>query len=141
MRVVQPLEESSVTTLREAIQNHPMSRVRQRAQGILLSHRNYSIKQIADIFEVDRDTVTHWLNGWEEGGLCGLYDAPRAGRLPILNAEDLPAVKKYLEEEPRQLKQVQAQLSEAVQKTFSTATLKRYVKKNWGGCINVVEDR
>ena len=26
----------------------------------------YTIEQIADIFEVDRDSVSHWLNRWED---------------------------------------------------------------------------
>jgi transposase len=46
----------------------------------LLSAKGYSLDQVADIFEADRDTVSHWLDDWQAQGLEGLRDAPKPGR-------------------------------------------------------------
>ena len=43
------------------MRNHPSQRTKARAHAILLSARRYSINQIADIFAVDRETVSSWL--------------------------------------------------------------------------------
>jgi transposase len=55
-----------------------------RAQAILLSEKGFAINQLADIFEVDRDTVSLWLDWWAEYEFDGLADDPRSGRPPIL---------------------------------------------------------
>ena len=65
-------------------------RTRVRAHAILLSYRKYSIDDIADIFDVHRDTISRWLDSWHEQGIAGLYDAPKPGR---------PRVKSNCEEE------------------------------------------
>ena len=56
----------------------PVFRVRQRAHAILLSAKDYRIDQLVDIFEVDRDTITRWLDRWDEDRFDGLEDAPRS---------------------------------------------------------------
>jgi len=56
-----------------------------RCRAMLLSHKGYSINDLADIFEVDRDTITNWINRYEFEGISGLKDEPRSGRPPKLN--------------------------------------------------------
>ncbi|MCA1617603.1 MAG: helix-turn-helix domain-containing protein, partial [Acidobacteria bacterium] len=64
------------------MRNHSSHRTRMRAHAILLSARRYSINQIADIFAVDRETVTSWLARWEESGTDALDDDSKSGRPP-----------------------------------------------------------
>jgi len=36
-----------------------------RAHATLLSDRGYAVDRIADIYEVDRESVSTWLDRWE----------------------------------------------------------------------------
>jgi transposase len=129
MKFVVALSEAERATLREALKYGPSARMRQRAQAVYLSSRGYRLEQLAELFEVDRDTVSRWLDSWEAQGLRGLYDAPRAGRPLLLNEAEQQQVQHWVEEEPRQLKQVQARLEAHTGKAASLKTLKRLLKK------------
>jgi hypothetical protein len=75
-------------------------RLRERAQAILLSERGYRVEALADLFEVNRDTVSFWLERWisrgsEETMEAALSDAFKCGRpckLPPLAREELQAL-------------------------------------------------
>lgn len=129
MKFVAALSEAERETLREALKYGPSARVRQRAQAVYLSSRGYRLEHLAELFEVDRDTVSSWLDGWDERGVRGLYDAPRAGRPLLLSEPEQQQVRRWVDAEPRQLKHVQAQLEAHTGKTASLKTLKRVLKK------------
>ncbi len=63
-------------------------RIRMRAHSILLSAKGYTIEIIADIFQAARDTVSSWIDRWEQSGVNGLSDLPRSGRPPLLTDEE-----------------------------------------------------
>ena len=75
-------------------------RLRQRAQAILLSSRGYRVEALAALFEMDRDTVSFWLERWIERGSedsieSALSDAVKSGRPSKLDEtlrEDLLAL-------------------------------------------------
>ncbi|MCW5969749.1 MAG: helix-turn-helix domain-containing protein [Blastocatellales bacterium] len=46
-----------------------------------MSERRYSINEIADIYQTDRDRVSQWLDWWEQYEFEGLDDDPRSGVL------------------------------------------------------------
>lgn len=69
-------------------------RERVRAQAVLLSSRGMSLKMLSTIFEVDRDTVSGWLDRFLEGGVAHLRDAPKPGRPSKLS----PAARQMLHE-------------------------------------------
>src|SRR5947209_15826876 len=87
-RSIKPLSAEQRTTLKQLMQAHPNHRVRMRAHAVLLSDRRYSLDQIADIFEVDRDTVRAWLMRWDDDHTDGLDDDPRPGRPATLSTEE-----------------------------------------------------
>jgi hypothetical protein len=62
--------------------------VRKRAHAVLLNSRGYSVDEIADIYEADRDSVSNWLDRWENDGANGLPDKEGRGRKPILNEKE-----------------------------------------------------
>ncbi len=115
--------------LQEMWHNHPVSRCRQRAHGILLSANGYTIPQISPILGVERRAVSAWIDNWESLGLFGLYDQPRSGRPPIFTLEEQALLPKLVEEEPRQLKGAQVKMAEITGKQASCYTLKRILKK------------
>ena len=57
-------------------------RVRERAHAVRLSAKSYSLDQIADVLEVDRDAVSRTLDRWEEGGVAALEEGPRLAARP-----------------------------------------------------------
>jgi len=72
MKFIAPLDDQTQEQLRLLLHSSPNARVRQRAHAVLLSSKRYPINQIADIFEVDRDTVSRWLSNWDEQHFDGL---------------------------------------------------------------------
>ena len=125
LRFVAPLDPTTVDHLKQLQRTSPVFRTRQRAQAILLSARGYRIDQLVDIFEVDRDTITRWLNHWDNDR--GLDDAPRSGRPRSIPAQEEPAVLKQVEADPRRLKAVIARLEARF--TVSLDTIKRLLKR------------
>lgn len=116
--------------LQEMWRNHPVSRCRQRAHGILLSASGYTIPQISPILGVERRAVSAWIDNWERLGLFGLYDQPRSGRPPIFTLEEQALLPKLVEKEPRQLKSAQVKMAEITGKQASCYTLKRVLKNS-----------
>ena len=107
--------------------------MRKRVHAVILSSRQFSIDQIAHIYEVDRDTVSLWLDNWEQDGTTGLSDESGRGRKPILNAKEQKQAINIVEKEPRSSRQGLAKIEEKTGKKISRDTLKRILKK--GGKI------
>ena len=127
-KYVSDLTEDEIRKLQEIMKEDPSSRTRMRAHSILLSSRNYSIDEIADIYQVDRDTVSNWISGWEESGFDGLQDKPISGRPPILNEQEKELVEKLAEENPRSVKRVAEEVEKETKKEVSTSTIKRILR-------------
>lgn len=75
--------------LETTYQTSPDHRERQRAQALLLSYRRWKLAQIADLFEVDRDTVSGWFDRWQSQQ--PLRDAARSGRPTLLTSPEKKA--------------------------------------------------
>ena len=100
-----------------------------RAHGLVLSSEGITIKAIAKIYHVDRDTVATWIKKWEKHGEKSLHDQPRSGRPSTLNATEKELAKQYIKEEPRSLKHVVERLAQKTAKRLSISSLKRLAKK------------
>src|SRR5262249_48628469 len=87
-KFVMPLTPEQRDQPKEIMKSQAPQRKRMRAHAVLLSERNYSIDQIADIYEVDRDRVSQWTDWWEERKFDWLDDDPRNGRPPKLNEQE-----------------------------------------------------
>lgn len=129
MKNVTPLTEETQQTLQEMQLNHPKSQCRRRAQAILLNAKGFSIPKLVKIISVRRNTISQWIDQWEDYGLVGLYDLPRSGRPPIFNEEEVELLKSITDEEPRKIKRTQAKMEEKTGKKASIDTLKRALKK------------
>lgn len=127
-KFVTELSEEQREELRELMKT-ANEQVRRRAHAVLLSSRGYSVDRIADIYEVDRDTVTRWLDRWEEDGTNGLHDQEGRGRKPILNQREQKQAIKIVEKDPRSSKRSLNKIEEKTHKKISRQTLKRILKK------------
>ncbi len=128
IKFVSPLTRKEVANLEDIIKNNSSSRVRNRAHSITLSARGFSINEIAVIFQVDRDTVSSWIDHWELFGFDGLFDCSRNGRPPKLTEEEKEIAKALIEKHPQSIKTVIEKLAQKTGKTVSKWTLKRLAK-------------
>src|SRR5437016_9735951 len=129
VRYVCPLTEQQRALLESTMKNDASHRARMRAHGLLLSSEGITIKAIAKIYHVDRDTVSTWIKKWEKQGGKSLHDQPRSGRPTTLNATEKELAKQYMKEEPRSLKHVVERLAQKTAKRLSISSLKRLAKK------------
>ena len=129
MKFVGILTETEKKGLEDLFKHHPSFRVRQRAHSVLLSNRGFSIARIVEIYQIDRDTVSYWLDRWGENGLAGLSDKPRSGRPPKLSLEEEKVVRESLKEDPRSINKAADKLFQKTNKTVSKWTLRRIAQK------------
>lgn len=124
-REVFPDTQSLLQRLYRQSRHH---QVRQRAHCILLRSQEYSINQLIEIFNVSRKTLYNWFHNWEEQGVLGLYNRPGRGRKKMFNAKQAEQIQDWVEQQPKQLKQVAAKIQEEWGITTSTQTIKRVLK-------------
>lgn len=74
------------------------------------SDRHYTIDQLADIFDADRDTISIWLTNWEEHAFDGLSDAARPGRPRKTSAKEDAMILREVQKHPQQSKTAVAAL-------------------------------
>ncbi len=103
-------------------------RVRMRAHSLLLSSRGSSIDEIAHIHQVHRNTVSSWIDHWEQWGVNGLPDRPRSGGPPKLTPVEKEVAQALLKTYPNAPNRVLAALEEKTGKTISRSSLKRIAK-------------
>lgn len=127
-KFVTPLSDKQCDELRELMKT-ANEQTRRRAHAVLLSSRGYSVDQIADIYEVDRDTVSNWLDRWEDDGTNGLDDQQGRGRKPILDAKEQKQAIKIVEQDARSAKRSLIRILERTGKKISCDTLRRILKK------------
>jgi hypothetical protein len=84
-KFVAPLTDTERQRLKEIHRTDANWRTRMRAHAVLLSEKGFALDQLATIFEVDRDSISQWLDWWEQDKFKGLADDPRSGRPPILD--------------------------------------------------------
>jgi transposase len=127
-KFVKPLTLEQRAQLTEVMRSPAPQRKRMRAHAILLSERRYSIDQIADIYQVDRDRVSQWLDWWEEYQFDGLDDDPRGGRPPKLKEEEQKRAIEILRREPRSTKTGLKRIADEIGKVISGDTLTSLLK-------------
>lgn len=99
MRFVrQPTEEEREEL--ERMTQQEVGRVALRAQMILLSAREFTAPEIADIQNTSGVSVYKWLDRFDEEGPEGLYDRPRSGRPPKVDEETEQAIEETMSEPP-----------------------------------------
>lgn len=123
------LAEEEQKTLKEQMRSSSSCREQQRIHCILLSSKKYQMDQLSDIFEVDRDTIGHWFDWWEEEGSSGLKDAPKSGRPKSLTDDESLEVIQLVEENPKQIRKVVSIIKERFGKEVSIDTVKGIIKK------------
>ncbi len=121
-----PEEHSSL------VENHQTSenfRLRNRSHAILLSFEKYPIAEIARICRVDRDTVSGWIDNWNELGEKGLEDGEKPGRPLILSLEEQEKAVETAMKNPKFPHRQLSAIKQESGKEISRFTLKNLIKK------------
>jgi len=127
-RYISPLTETQRDELEALRKGQSKAKVNSRAHAILLSSEGFTIEELVEIFKVERDTISRWLNNWEQCSLEGLHDKVRSGRIPILNEDEQNVLKKLIKENPRSSKVVAQKLFNQTGKKLSHWSVKRLAK-------------
>lgn len=144
MKFVESLTEVERETLWDAARYAPWTRFRQRTHAVYLSGKGYKLDQLADIFGVDRDTVSGWLDAWEVHGLLGLRDQFHPGRPRKGTEEARDQICREVEDAPHQAKALPPRFEERTAKRISFSTLKRWLKEKgwvWKRCRRSLKDQ
>ena len=128
-KFVKTLSDEEHNKLLENQQTSENYRIRNRSQAILLSSERFSIDHIGEICRADRDTVSRWIDNWNNFGFKGLVDNEKPGRPPILSLEEAEKAIEIGLQNPkfphRQLSEIKAETG----KEISKFTLKNLLKK------------
>jgi len=79
MRRIRPLKSAEVQALETGYKTGKKHHFRQRCFGILLSNQNYSVSAISKRLNKKRDTISSWLDRYEEGGINNLQNQSGQG--------------------------------------------------------------
>jgi len=128
-KFVKILSDEERKKLIENHQNHPNFRVRHRSHAILLSQQGSTREEIAQICRVHRDTVSLWIDAWQEFGFQGLEDNERSGRPPILTLEEQEKAIEIALRNPKFPHRQLSAINQEMGKEISKFTLKDLIKK------------
>lgn len=123
------LSEAERRDLEEGYREGERHAYRKRCQMMLLKSEERRSQEVAEILGCQEVSVNNWLKRYEAEGIEGLKTKPGRGRKPILDAEeDLAAVKQAVQANRQRLSLAKAELEAALEKSFSSKTLERYIK-------------
>ncbi len=126
--------------LEQGYRNGASHAFRMRCQIILLKSESRSSAEVGRIVGCCEITVNNWLTRYQVEGLEGLQTKPGRGRKAILDAEtDLEPVKAAVRGSRQRVRLAKADLEEALGKSFSDKTLRRFLK-NTLRAINASEN-
>jgi transposase len=128
-KFVSPLTEQTKKALDEFIEKSKNAREIKRVNAILLSSKNITINTISSIYEVDRDTVSRWINLWNKLEIKCLEDKKHTGRKPKLTKLQQIETIQIVKSEPRKLKLAVVEIKKRFGKDVSIKTIKRILKK------------
>ena len=104
---------------------------RRKCQCILLSNEGKTTAELSTLYGISKHSILIWFKRWENGGIEGLQLKPGRGRKPKLNlskASHTETVKVLVENEPKNLNRVTAQIKSELGIDLSKRTLKRFLK-------------
>ena len=128
-KVIQ-LSEKQRQELEDGYRNGKSHAFRKRCQMILLKSENRTSSEIARFLGCHKITVHEWVKRFEAEGIEGLKMRPGRGRRAILQVStDLSLVRAAVGRLRQRISLAKAELEAELQKPFSTATLKRFLKK------------
>ena len=128
---IENLTEEQKSSLKKGYTFGKSPLFRKKCHCILLSHSGKTTKELAELFQVSAHSIRLWFQRWENGGIEGLQLKAGRGRkakLDINQNKHVEIVKKLIENEPKNLLRVTAQIKNDLGIEVSKKTLKRFLK-------------
>lgn len=124
------LNDSERAALEKGARDGTTFGYRQRCQIILLKAQNRTSKDVAEQVGCCQVVVNSWLKRYRTEEIDGLTLRKGRGRRAILHeATDLEAVRRVVQKNRQRVSLAKAELTQELNKEFSTLTLKRSLKK------------
>ena len=115
-KFVSPLLNDQSLLLKDLMKKTQSERVRMRAHSILLSSKKFSIDDISSIYDVNRNTVSIWLDSWIKNKVEGLFDNPRSGAPLLFSDSQIKTIKEIIEETPQSPKTILSKIAKNLKK-------------------------
>ncbi len=115
--------------LKDMWKSHHCHYTRMRAHAVLLSGQGYEISEIVDIFGVDRDSVSSWIDRFHEGGAKSLVDDVHPGAPRMLDDQEHEILRRLFRKYPNRPSKVLAELEKATGKKMTKWSLRNYAKR------------
>jgi len=128
---IENLTEEQKSSLRMGYKYGNSPLYRRKCHCILLNHSGKTTKELSSIFSVSVQSIQRWLKLWERQGIEGLKLKPGRGRKPKLKTSEskhVETVKMLVENDPKNLLRVTAQIEDKLGIEVSKKTLKRFLK-------------
>ena len=117
------------TVLEHGYRTGQSAAFRKRCQMILLKSQSRTSQDVARIVGCCEMVVNNWMTRYQEEGIDGLHTKPGRGRKAILDSQtDLEQVREAVRGNRQRLRVAKADLEEALGKSFSDKTLRRFLK-------------
>ena len=123
------LTQAEQSILETSYRTSPSPVLRQRSQGILLSDRGHTVPEIAAIFDVHVNTVRHWFDLWEQGGLQALRHKAGQGRKRKLASISKERMDELLQGCQRSAEALTARIAEEEGLIVCSETVRRFLKQ------------
>ena len=116
------------TALEHGYRSGQSAAFRKRCQMILLKSQSRTSQDVARIVGCCEMVVNNWMTRYQQEGIDGLHTKPGRGRKAILNSQtDLEQVREAVRGNRQRLRVAKADLEEALGKSFSDKTLRRFL--------------
>jgi transposase len=102
---------------------------RLRCEAVLLKSQQRSSLEVATALGCCEMAVNNWVNRFLANGMAGLTTQQGRGRKAILQAKDFEAVRAAVIKNRQKVALAKVELESELGKSFSTLTLKRFLKK------------
>lgn len=119
------------TELEHGYQHGKQHCFRRRCHMILLKSQGHTAKHIATIVGGCEVVVNTWLDRFEQEGIESLRNKPGQGKKSILDSTDRACIEEAVRNNRQQLKRARVEAQEALGKTFSVKTLKRFLTNDF----------
>ena len=133
-KFVTPLTVGEIVALETIYKNHKSYAVCMRAHAILTSNKRFEINDISKIFDVHRNTISRWIDQWNERKVDGILTCEGQGRPRIFSEDEEDVIDLAIKNNPMSMKVVAVQVEKDTGKKASLTTLIRTAKnmgKSW----------
>jgi transposase len=128
-KYIKNLSEEEKISLHKGYTYGSLALYRRKCHCILLSEKGKDATELSEFFGVSRQSILTWLHLWEQEGQQGLKLKPGRGRKPKLDKDKhVNVIKTLIENEPKNLTRVVAQIESELDIKVSKKTLQRFLK-------------